>query len=248
MELSDRAGRFFGGGDAACTPKGVAGCWYSGRGILAVPSDGTWGSMNARLETFCDGVFAFALTLLIIDVRIPNMEEIHSPAALWTALRALGPAVFAFLLSFGVILITWVNHHNTLALVRQSSASFMYANGLLLLSVVCIPFTTSVLGAFVLTNSAAPAVTLYDGVLALQALSWLAITGAVLRNRLWRDEHAAAAIRERRSRGYGALGLYSGLAVLALWLPVPAAVITTITWISWLALSLRAHKSGSVAA
>lgn len=204
--------------------------------------------MNARLEAFCDGVFAFALTLLIIDVRLPNPEEIHGRAALWTALRALGPAIFAFLLSFGVILITWVNHHNTLRLVHRSSPAFIYANGLLLLGVVSIPFTTSVLGAFVLTDSAAPAITLYNGVLAFQALGWLAITGAVLRNQLCSDERAATAIRERRSRGYGALGLYSLLALLGLWLPRTAAAITTTSWIFWLALSLRAPDSSDVAA
>jgi uncharacterized membrane protein len=78
--------------------------------------------MNARLEAFCDAVFAFGLTLLIIDVRLPSMEEIHSRAALWTALRGLGPATFAVLLSFDVILISWVNHRNTLALVRGGSS------------------------------------------------------------------------------------------------------------------------------
>ncbi len=140
--------------------------------------------MNARLEALCDGVFAFALTLLIIDVRPPNVEEIHTPAALWSALRGLGPAVFAFLLSFGIIFITWVNHHNTLKLVRGSSAAFLYSNGFLLLGVVCIPFTTSVLGAFILTDAASPAIALYNSVLAVQALGWLAITGAVIRKRL----------------------------------------------------------------
>jgi uncharacterized membrane protein len=198
--------------------------------------------MNARLEAFCDAVFAFALTLLIIDVRIPNMEDIHTRAALWVALRGLAPAFSAFLLSFGVILITWVNHHNTLKLVHGCSTGFIYANGLLLLGVVCIPFTTSLLGAFILTDSAAPAVALYNGVLAAQALGWISIANAVLRNQLWSNERAAAVVRERTRRGYEALGLYSGLALLGLWLPKTAAVITTSTWILWLTLSLHASE------
>jgi len=204
--------------------------------------------MNARLEAFCDAVFAFALTLLIIDIRIPQMQEIHDRAALWSALRGLGPAVFAFLLSFGVILVTWVNHHNTLKLVHKSSPAFLYSNGFLLLGVVCIPFTTSLLGAFVLTDAAAPAITLYNSLLAIQALGWLAITSAVLRRQLWTDAGAAAAIRERRNRAYGALGLYSMLALLGLWLPRTAAVITTTTWVFWLALSLGTPRSAGAAA
>jgi uncharacterized membrane protein len=72
---------------------------------------------NARLEAFCDGVFAIALTLLIIDVRIPATTEIHTSADLWRALGHLLPSVFAFLLSFGIIFISWVNHRVALQVV-----------------------------------------------------------------------------------------------------------------------------------
>src|SRR5262249_30814514 len=152
--------------------------------------------------------FAFALTLLIIDVRPPETQTIHSAPTLWVALRHLGPAVFAFLLSFTVIFITWVNHRNTLRLVNRSSVSFIYANGFLLLGVVGIPFTTSLLGAFVFTPSAAPAVALYDALLAAQAIGWLAITSTALRNRLWGEEAAATVLTERRRRAYAAFGVY----------------------------------------
>src|SRR5262245_30573314 len=91
---------------------------------------------NARLETFCDGVFAIALTLLIIEVRIPSGVEIHSTADLWSALLRIAPSIFAFVLSFTIIFITWVNHHSSLKLVGESSPSFIYANGFLLLTVV----------------------------------------------------------------------------------------------------------------
>src|SRR5262245_36259840 len=102
--------------------------------------------MNARLEAFCDGVFAIAITLLIIDIRLPVTESIHSSHDFWTLLKHLGPNIFAFLLSFTVIFITWVNHHAILKLVHKSSPHFIYANGLLLLTVVIVPFPTSLLG------------------------------------------------------------------------------------------------------
>ena len=204
--------------------------------------------MNDRLEAFSDGVFAFALTLLIIDIRPPEPAASGTAPALWLALRHLGPTVFAFLLSFLVILITWINHHNTLKLVHRSSPAFLYANGLLLLSVVGVPFTTSLLGAFVATGAAAPAVTLYDALLALQAVGWLAITGAALRGDLAADQLAVAELRTRRANGYGALGLYAALAVAALWLPRTVAIITTATWLFWLALSLRAPQRAAAAA
>ena len=68
---------------------------------------------NARLEAFCDGVFAIALTLLIIDIKIPSTQNIKTTDEFWLALKHLTPSVFAFLLSFITILITWVNHHAT---------------------------------------------------------------------------------------------------------------------------------------
>ena len=66
---------------------------------------------NTRLEAFCDGVFAIALTLLIIDIRIPASDVIGTSPEMWIALRHLGPSIFAFVVSFTIIFITWVNHH-----------------------------------------------------------------------------------------------------------------------------------------
>src|SRR5882672_9596606 len=72
--------------------------------------------VNSRLEAFCDGVFAIALTLLIIDIKIPASTRVDTTQHLWHALKDLTPSIFAFLLSFAIILITWVNHHATLRL------------------------------------------------------------------------------------------------------------------------------------
>ena len=77
---------------------------------------------NARLEAFCDGVFSVALTLLIIDIRLPATTAIRTTSDLWLALRELLPSIFAFLLSFAIIFILWTNHHATLKLVDKTSS------------------------------------------------------------------------------------------------------------------------------
>jgi uncharacterized membrane protein len=202
---------------------------------------------NTRLEAFCDGVFAIALTLLIIDIRIPEMERIGSSAELWTALQHLAPAIFAFVLSFIIILITWVNHHGTLRLVHRSSAAFIYANGFLLLTVVFIPFPTSLLGEFVWTDHAAPAVVLYDAVIAVQAIGWLLLTKSALSTHLVSGAHATRTILEQKRSAYFAFALYGALATVAVWFPVVAAIATMLTWLFWLTLSIRMKNNVSEA-
>ena len=127
-------------------------------------------NINSRLEAFFDGVFAIALTLLIIDIKIPSRENIYTTNDLWLSFKHLFPSIFAFLLSFVIVFITWVNHHATLKLVDKSSSSFIYANGFLLLTIVFIPFPTALLGEYLFTDHAAPAVVLYTAVDALQAI------------------------------------------------------------------------------
>jgi uncharacterized membrane protein len=196
---------------------------------------------NIRLEAFCDGVFAIALTLLIIDIRLPSIENIHTTNDLWLALKYITPGILVFLLSFIVIFITWVNHHAALKLVHKTSAHFIYANGLLLLSVVFIPFPTSLVGEFILTDHAAPAVTLYCAVFGLQAISWMLMTRAALNpsGPLITNEKAINTGRDNLKRSYYAIALYTICAVAAFWFPLTIAIIVAFTWIIWLIIGIN---------
>jgi len=194
---------------------------------------------SSRLEAFCDGVFAIAITLLIIDVRIPSSEKIESNADFVRALKHVAPSILAFLLSFIIILITWVNHHNAMKLGNKVSSLFIYANGYLLLTVVFMPFPSSLVGEHILTDHAAPAVILYDATMALQALGWVLITQAALKDHLGKSEKATLQIRRNGQFGYFAFALYSLFAILAIWFPLFVAAVTTITWIFWLVWGIR---------
>ena len=189
---------------------------------------------NSRLEAFCDGVFAIALTLLIIDIKIPSTVEINNTTDFWLALKHIAPSVSAFVLSFTVILITWVNHHNSLKLVDKSCGSFIYANGSLLLTVVFLPFPTSLLGEYLFTDHAAPAVVLYDSTLAFQALGWILLTRAALKNRLSKNEQSDLVIRKQAKYGYYAFAVYALCAIMAFWFPLSIAIVTVLIWIFWL--------------
>lgn len=195
---------------------------------------------NARLETFCDGVFAIALTLLVIDLRLPAGEPIASTRDLWLALQHLLPRLFAFLLSFAIIFITWVNHHNALKLVHRSSSAFIYANGFLLLSVVIMPFPTALLGETLFSGHAAPAVVLYAVVNGLQAIGWVLMITATLKPKsLISDARSAAVARRNLRNAYVAVVLYTVCALLAVWFPLAVALLITVIWCAWLIIGIN---------
>ncbi|MGZ3925211.1 MAG: TMEM175 family protein, partial [Flavisolibacter sp.] len=194
---------------------------------------------NARLEAFCDGVFAIALTLLVIDIKIPSTARISNTTDFWLALKHISPSIVAFVSSFAIILVTWVNHHNAMKLAIRSSTAFIYANGLLLLSVVFIPFPTSLIGDYILTDHASPAVILYNVVLIIQALGWAAICTAGLNGNLAKSEDAVKEIRKNRSYAYYSVLGYSILALVAVWIPVTVVIITLLLWILWLVIGIN---------
>jgi uncharacterized membrane protein len=194
---------------------------------------------NSRLEAFCDGVIAIALTLLILDIKLPSAESITNTADFWLALKHIAPSIFAFILSFTIILITWVNHHAALKLVNKSSSPFMYANGFLLLTVVFLPFPTALLGEYLITDHSAPAVVLYVSTLAFQTIGWIFLTRVAVKNQLSRSEEATLTLRENMKYGYIAFAVYSLCAVVAFWFPLTIAIITTFIWIFWLIFGIK---------
>jgi uncharacterized membrane protein len=195
---------------------------------------------TTRLETFCDGVFAIALTLLIIDVRIPVTTAIGTSADLWLALGRLLPSILAFALSFGIIFISWVNHHELMRLIEKPSHPFIYANGFLLLGVVFVPFPTALLGENLLTHHAAPAVVLYSATGALMAVGWALVGWTALAPvPLTRSAHATTRVRKGARNAFFGIAFYTLCAIVAVWLPIAVAVLITVTWLYWVINGIR---------
>jgi uncharacterized membrane protein len=104
---------------------------------------------KSRFEAFTDGVFAFAITVLILGVTLPVFRNRPpSEAELAHALLGLWPNVLAYLLSFAVIGIMWQNHHALFRLVSRIDRETVLLNLALLAGTVFIPFATSTLGAY----------------------------------------------------------------------------------------------------
>ena len=107
-----------------------------------------------RFEAFSDGVFAFAITLLVLGVALPAFRRPPSDTELTSALVGLWPNVVAFALSFGVIGIMWQNHHSFFRVVTRVDRTTVFLNLLLLGGTVFIAFATATLGSYPTTHSA----------------------------------------------------------------------------------------------
>jgi uncharacterized membrane protein len=102
---------------------------------------------SRRTEAFSDGVFAIAITLLVLDLVVPTRAE-AAEHGLAHALAEEWPAYFAYLVSFLIIGIIWVNHHTMFDKVRLVDRPVLFANLALLLVVSLIPFPTRLLAEY----------------------------------------------------------------------------------------------------
>ncbi|TMI94776.1 MAG: DUF1211 domain-containing protein [Bacteroidetes bacterium] len=194
--------------------------------------------MNQRLEMFSDGVFAIAITLLILEIKIPPMDSVHSVTDLWHRVGQLWPSFFALTFSFVIILISWIGHHNLLTTLDKTSPQFQIANGFFLFTVIIIPFPTSFMAEYLDTPYSQPAIVVYCLAALLHNVGWNVLYRYILKPTPLVKEAVGAAHIKKLSMGakYGFL-LYSLIAILAWWFPHVALVVNILIWIYWLYLS-----------
>lgn len=94
---------------------------------------------KTRLEAFSDGVIAIIITVMVLELKIPE-------GATWKALQPVIPRLLTYALSFVLIAIYWNNHHHLLHVVKRISAGIMWANANLLFWLSLIPFATGWMG------------------------------------------------------------------------------------------------------
>ncbi|MGI8475833.1 MAG: TMEM175 family protein [Thermomicrobiales bacterium] len=132
---------------------------------------GKTGRDTARLEAFSDGVIAIAITLLILEVRVPARDAL-ADGSLWQALGDHWPNCVGFLLSFVTIGILWANHHTIFRYIGRADHYLVLINTLFLLSVSVLPFTTALLAEYLGHDGQRTATIVYTGWFLLVALSF----------------------------------------------------------------------------
>ena len=189
---------------------------------------------TGRLEAFSDGVFAVAITLLVLNLVVPDLPPSASPAALAAKLGEKWPSYLAFVTSFGTILIMWINHHAIFKLVRRSDTLFMFANGFLLLLVTVVPFATALVARYLVTPAAPTACAVYAGGFVFVNIAYNILWWSIAHERRLLHPHVPQARVEGLTRSIvGGFPVYLVATALAFWNAYVSIGICFCLWIVW---------------
>ncbi len=136
---------------------------------------------TGRLEAFSDGVFAVAITLLVLNIKIPGIDvpasQLPNDTQLWFMLLHEWPMLAAYTTSFAAIGVMWINHHRLYTHIKRTNTMLMLLNLLLLIVIVFVPVPTALVAEYLVHPDQHAAALLYSGTMVILAICF---------NLLWR--------------------------------------------------------------
>ena len=122
--------------------------------IPSSPAENVEGLGKQRIEALSDGIFAFAMTLLVLDVKIPKLSEpLVNQGVLAQTLLDLWPKFLTFAMSFLILGFFWIAHHGYTHFLKRTDRYFLWINLLFLFIVVFLPFSTDLPGRLSATSN-----------------------------------------------------------------------------------------------
>lgn len=189
---------------------------------------------TARIEAFSDAVFAIAVTLLVLELHVPEFNIGAEPAALLAELSRQWPAYIAFIISFFSIFIIWVNHHKVFKQIYKRNTGLMFANGLILFLVSLVSYPSALLARFYLSDSKQLSVTIYTGMFVLVNLAFNLLWQQSTKDRgLLRPGISEDAIRQLRNNYLYGFPTYLAAFIISFFYPDAALLICILLWIFW---------------
>ncbi|SEL07830.1 TMEM175 family protein [Streptacidiphilus jiangxiensis] len=175
---------------------------------------------SGRVEAFSDGIFAIAITLLVLQLAVDPHTQVDTAGQAWRALGHIWPAYDAYLVSFLVIGIMWLNHHTVFGYVARVDRGLLVLNLMLLLVVAALPFPTALVSDWLQKPGPAEvSVAVFSGFMVAHALTfqtlwwWLTRTGHLFDKRV--DVEAARRTRLRFAAGTVAYPILVGLSFVS---------------------------------
>ena len=176
---------------------------------------------TGRLETFSDGVFAIAATLLVLEFSVTSGRDLgHELLHIW-------PAYLAYVTSFLTIGIIWMNHHHTVSFIGRVDRTFLFVNNLLLLTVAFLPFPTELVGKNLRGPGEEAAALAYAGTLVMMAILHQVWWQYARRNRRLIADAAHDSALSAVDRAYWpGVPMYATVFGVAFFSPLAAVVVT----------------------
>ncbi|QBD79896.1 DUF1211 domain-containing protein [Ktedonosporobacter rubrisoli] len=193
---------------------------------------------TSRIEAFSDGVFAIAITLLALDLKVPEgLSQINSQNLLG-ALLGRWPNYLTFVISFVTVLIMWIYHHRLFQVVRKPETALLFSNGLLLMLTTVVPVPTALVAAYLTTPAASVACATYAGFFSLIDLSYDLLWWVILRQQ---PGYRTGGALIPKSMLISLLGFpcYIIALIVAFWSPALTLIICCALWVIW-AITARA--------
>jgi uncharacterized membrane protein len=176
---------------------------------------------TARLETFSDGVFAIAATLLVLEFSVTPGRHLGSE------LLHIWPAYFAYVTSFLTIGIIWMNHHHTVSLLGRTDRTMLFINNLLLLTIAFLPFPTRLVAEDLRHSGNRPAAIAYAATFVVMAvLHQIWWQYARRKRRLIAEGTSDSALRAVDRAYLPGVPMYGAVFVVAFFSPLAAVVMT----------------------
>ena len=157
-----------------------------------------------RLEAFSDGVFAIIVTLLVLELKVPALQNDDSVRELARQLIELLPKYLSWLLSFIIVCKFWLNHHHIFGLARHADYGLIWLNSFFLLFQSFVPFPTALMGEY---PDNPLAVSFFGAVMAVNTLLFIALHAYILRHML-KPERAATVPRNIIPKSFLGVGFY----------------------------------------
>ncbi len=188
---------------------------------------------KSRLEAFSDGVLAIIITIMILELKIPEGTSLQAVRPLW-------PALCSYILSFVFIGIYWVNHHHLLHTVKKVNGAIMWANMLLLFSLSLVPFATGWMGA---TRFDKITVAIYGALLLICGLSFT-ILAAVIKKTYSQDTSITDALNKSKPKSILSTLFYIASIPISLFVnPLLSALLFVIVSVMWIIPSKAIEKA-----
>jgi uncharacterized membrane protein len=169
----------------------------------------------ARVEAFSDGVIAIIITIMVLELHVPQDHTLHGLLGLWQTFASYG-------LSYLLVAIYWVNHHHLFSMVKRVDLGILWSNILMLFVLSLVPFFTAFVGQ---SKGSSFAVLMYAGVMLAGSVSFMVLKAAIARHHFKGDAEMEKLDHAATRKNAIALALYGMAMASAYWHPALSMVM-----------------------